>query len=496
MTNITEERVNFKTFEKDLFSLMCRIACGLIQEYLELRDLAIMAIRDRQRYRLIDSKRETTIKTLFGEARYIRRYYYDNESKRYIFLLDEAMGISDGYGLVSENLAEQMVHECSDKSFRKAAETISTLTGQVISAQGIWNVLKQFAKALGEQEDRLSELEASGSVGHLGGISTKVLFVEYDELWIARQREKRRAKGTAAKGAKMIGRKLGKVPMCVGTAYTGHKADKNGRCNTVNKISYASYGGSRKFRPKFGMLLNHCYYMDGVRYRVINGDGEGWIKTEAEETDSILQLDPFHRSQAVIKSIGNNTERGLIFNAIKEKNVGGALANIFELAMDAFESQDEKAQKKLSDLYTYFNNNKDSLLTWQERGIELPPPPEGIVYRGMGTQESNNCTYTQRMKHRRGAWSEDGADNMARVLSYRSTIGFETILGTLPEPEPIVDIYAEPLSATQAPKHDGNGYGGWLHAPLPFENAFKTHGREAIRGLLRTKPLAGMHHSN
>ena len=496
MTTITEEKVNFKTFEKDLFKLMCQIACGLIQEYLLWRDLTVMAIRDKQRFRLIDSHRETTIKTVFGEVRYVRRYYYDNEIKRYIFLLDVALGIDDGYGLISENLAEQIVNEAADKSYRKAADTISTHTGQRISAQGAWNVLQQYGNAIERQETRLAELEDSGSVGHLGAIHTPVLFKEYDDLWIARQREKRRAKGTASKGAKMIGRALGKKPMCVGTAYTGFKVDHNGRCNTVNKTTYASFGGSSKFRKIFGTLLNHRYDIDGVKWRIINGDGEEWIKTEAEETDSILQLDPFHRCKAIIKTISDNPERERIFNAIKEKDVDGALANIFELYMVTCENQDEKAQKKLNDLYKYFYNNKDNLLTWQERGLELPTPPCGISYRGMGTQESNNTLYALRMKHHRGAWSESGANNMARILSYRSTIGLETILGTLPEPEPIVEIYAEPLSAAQAPKCDGKGYGAdWLHAPMPFENAFTTNGREAIKGMLRQRPLAGLRQS-
>ena len=492
MTNITEEHVDFKTFEKDLFQLMCRIACEQIQKYLAWHDCTIMAIRDTKRYRYIQKDCKSTIKTMFGEVTYYRRYYYDNVELRYVHLLDEVIGINCGYGLISENLAIQIVNECADKSFRKAANNISMYTGQTISAQGAWNVFQQYSDAIGQQETRLAELEDSGSVGHLGNISTKVLFVEHDELWISRQREKRRAKGTAVKGAKMIGRALGKQPMCVGSAYTGHSMDKNGRCNTVNKISYASFGGSAKFRKKFRMLLNHCYDMDGVKHRLINGDGEGWIKTEAEETDSILQLDPFHRSQAVIKSISNKVERQQIFKAIKEKDVDSALGNIFDLVMDAYETEDEKVQKKLSDLYKYFYNNKENLLTWQERGVELPSPPEGIIYRGMGIQESNNCTYTFRMKHHRGAWSEYGADNMARILSYRSTIGLETILGTLPESDPIVEIYAEPLSAAQTPKHDGKGYAAdWLHAPMPFEEAFKTNGREAIRNMLRTKPLSG-----
>ena len=355
MTNITEEHVNFKTFEKDLFALMCRIACGLIQEYLAWRDLTIMAIRDKTRYRLIQKDCKSTIKTIFGEVIYYRRYYYDNEEKRYVFLLDEVMGIDSGYGLISENLAEQIVNECADKSYRKAAETISTLTGQSISAQGAWNVLQQFGNVIEQRETRLTELYDSGSEGHLGGVSTKVLFEEYDDVWINRQREKRRKPGTAAKGGKIIGRKIGKKPMRVAIAYTGWSAQKGGRHNTVNKIAYASFGESSEFREKFGILLNHRYDMDGIEHRITNGDGVSWIRTTAEENGSILQLDPFHRSKAILKAVRDKRDRELLFDAIREKDVDGTLGNICDLIMDAVDAQDEKAQGKLSDLYRYID---------------------------------------------------------------------------------------------------------------------------------------------
>ena len=81
---------------------------------------------------------------------------------------------------------------------------------------------------------------------------------------------------------------------------------------------------------------------------------------------------------------------------------------------------------------------------------------------------------------------------MARIISYRDTIGFDVILGVLPEPLPIEEL-AAPLSAAKAPQYDCNGYGAdWLYAPLPFEEAFKTNGREAIRGMLRQKPVSSL----
>jgi hypothetical protein len=279
--------------------------------------------------------------------------------------------------------------------------------------------------------------------------------------------------------------------MHVGTAYTGWKQEKDGRYSTVNKIAYASFGKVTEFNATYEALLSHRFDMAGAERRVTNGDGDPWIRAVAEESDAIYQLDPFHRGQAIVRAVKDKGDRKLLFDAIKEKDVGKALSTICELAMDAKGAGDEPALEKLVKLYSYFYNNSDSLLTWQERGVELPEPPEGIVYREMGTQESSNCSLlAQRMKHRRGSWSESGANNMARILCFRNTVGLDAILGTLPEPEPCA-AWDEPLSASKSPQCDGKGYGAdWLHAEMPFEDAFRTNGRETIRGMLRMRPLS------
>jgi hypothetical protein len=127
------------------------------------------------------------------------------------------------------------------------------------------------------------------------------------------------------------------------------------------------------------------------------------------------------------------------------------------------QAKDDRSREKLGKLFRYFFENKAYLLTWQERGIELPAPPVGIIYRNMGVQEaSNRNLLTHRLKHRKGSWSIRGANHMAKILCFRHTIGLDAILGSLPEPQAAEDL-GEPLSAAKAPQHDGKGYGGeWL----------------------------------
>jgi len=481
MEKITNAQMNFKVFEKTIYDTTCQIACELVSEYLQACDREVLAMRDTKEYRFVNFG-TTTIKTLMGEVSYTRRRYKKREGG-YVYLLDEALGINGDCGLISENLAEQIVLECTDKSFRKAASSISSLTGQRISAMGAWGVVSRYGERLEKQEARLGELAANGITGQLGNIESKALFSELDDVWITMQREKRRKPGSPAPAGR---RRIGKRPMHIGTAYTGWKKAEGSRYKTVDKIAYASFDETPVFLSKYGTLLLHRFDMDGVERQVMNGDGAGWIKTAAEESGAILQLDPYHRSRAIVKAVDDKNDRDALYGAFKEKDVEKALDIVSDLLTRATE---KSACKKLEDLLEYFDNNKESLLTWQERGIELPTPPEGLVYKSLGVQESSNCNLlTQRMKHRKGSWSKSGANSMAKILCYRYTIGIDSMLGTLPEPP---EDQWTPLSAAKAPIYDGKGYdGGWLHAEMPFEQVFRTNGREVIRGLLRQRGLS------
>ena len=484
MANISEGLLDFKRFERKLFETMCRAACEEIRQFLAWVDLSIKGMRDTEEFRLIGN-RETTVKTIFGEVRFSRGYY-KQRTGGYTFLLDRVLGIFSDCGLVSANLAEQIVIECSEKSFRKATDSICNFTGQTISAMGAWNVVQQYGEAIEQQEARLKELNDGDSVGHLGNISTPVLFVEHDDVWVRRQKETRRAKGDTAV-LDVPEKKIGMKPMHMGIAYTGWTQSNDGSFNTVNKIAYASFGSSSDFVSSFETLLRHRYDMDGIEQRITNGDGEQWIRTAAEINDSILQLDPYHRGKAIIKAVRDKEDRKLLFDAIGEKDVDKVLDITYGLIS---KEHDESKRKALNNLYVYFSNNRDIFLSVQERGIELPEAPEGITYRNMGVMEPNNCSLiTQRMKHRKGSWSEKGADHMGKILCFRNTIGLDAILGVLPEIS-TATAWVEPLSAAQTPKHDGKGYGAdWLYAQMPFEQAFRTNGREAIRNMFRMRSL-------
>jgi len=485
MKTIADEIQNFNRLEKSIFNMVMQLGREIFEECLRSLDKELMSIRDTEKYRTVNFE-TTTIKTLLGEINHTRRRY-KQKSGGYIFLLDKVLGIEKGCGLVSENLAEQIIVECADKSFRKASESISHLAGQRISAMGAWGVLQRFGEKLEKQEKRLGELHRGGVEGQMGKLPRQVVFTEFDDVWLSMQREKRLKKGEQAQTGR---KRIGKKPMHVGTAYSGWSQTQDGKYRLTDKFAYARFGGVNEFTSDFEMLLSHRFDMDGVKRRVVNGDGAGWIKAAADNDDAMLQLDPFHRSRAITRGVSDKADRKMLTDAIRDKDVNTALTIIADLIAKA---ADEQSRKKLGNLFSYFHSNKDTILTWQERGVELPAPPEGIVYRNMGAQESSNCDLlTQRKKHHKGSWSEAGANNMAKALCFRNTIGIDTILGILPtSPSPVAAT--DPLSAAKAPVYDGEGYdGSWLSATMPFDQVMVTNGRKAIRSILMQRRITDL----
>lgn len=89
--SLKENEINFKELEKKIFELVCRQACEMIKDILEIIDRKLLEERDKQKYRCKGFKK-TVIKTVMGEIEYKRRIYeYITEEgkKAYKYLLDE-----------------------------------------------------------------------------------------------------------------------------------------------------------------------------------------------------------------------------------------------------------------------------------------------------------------------------------------------------------------------------------------------------------------------
>ena len=156
MTNaiVEEKLISFKTLEQEIFKNACKIAREHTKNILESYDDMLSRERDASKYRN-KGKRKTSIKTVYGEVEYERRVYQTrlaDGTKAHVYLLDRHMGM-EKIGLISTNLAEKIANSVTELPYRASAEILSSSTGQVISAGGVWNVTQELGVRISSEEE-------------------------------------------------------------------------------------------------------------------------------------------------------------------------------------------------------------------------------------------------------------------------------------------------------------------------------------------------------
>lgn len=475
MNTIVEEKlISFKELEQKIYKYVCDLGCEITRMMLETYDAELSAARDTKQYR-DKGKRKTSIKTVYGTVEYERKVYkttLEDGKTAHIYLLDKAMQM-DKIGLISTNLAEKLAMTVTESPYRVTAELISSTCGQSISAGGVWNVMQRLGERISEEEEHaVKQMNADQSEGEK---ETSVLFEEMDGVWLNMQDEHHK--------------KMKKQEMKVFTMYEGWDAEKEKqkRSTLVEKTMFAGMEKSVEFHEKREACIRKKYNVDEIGQRILNGDGGSWVK-EPYDPDTIFQLDRYHIYQEILRKISDVTAQKAIRELLDAEKPDEMLEyiKIYATSVESPEEKDNRSKKAL-ELYNYLNNNKEGLLPYDKREIKIPEPGEGIIYKGMGVQESQNCTViTLRMKHRRMRWSVKGANNLAKAL-YRKenrelteTIDRYTdgLIFTMKMQEIV-----ETLSAAKAPKKDGKGnpYVEVIRAHMPLLEAMQTASRKAFK---------------
>ena len=475
MKSIVEEKlVSFKELEQKVFKYVCELGCEITRVLLETYDRELAATRDTRQYR-DKGKRRTCIKTVYGTVEYERKVYktsLEDGKTAYVYLLDQAMQM-DKIGLISTNLAEKLAMTVTESPYRTTADIISSTCGQSISAGGVWKVMQRLGERISEEEDHaVKQMNADQAEGQR---EIPVLFEEMDGVWLNMQDEHHK--------------KMKKQEMKVFTMYEGwdEEKEKNNRSTLVGKTKLAGMEKSSEFHEKREACIRKKYNADEIQQRILNGDGGSWIK-EPYDPDVIFQLDRYHIYQEILRKISDKKAQEEIRKLFDEEKMDEMLEYIRVYATSV-ESPDEadKKSRKARELYQYLKNNRGGLLPYDKQGKEIPAPQAGMIYKGMGVQENQNCTtITLRMKNRRMRWSVKGANNLAKVL-YRKenrelieTIDryTEGLIFTIQMQEIV-----ETLSVAKAPKKDGKGnpYAEVVRAHMPVLDAMQTASRKAFK---------------
>jgi len=304
--NISEKTVSFKEIEKIVKEIAFEYGRSILRSLLEEFDTAIRENRDKSKY-VNKGLKQTVIKTTLGEVEYRRSAYDVKEAGikvGYAHLLDEAIGMSNSVGHISELLRDLIVQSCCDGAYRNAARTVSEMTGQTISHAAAWNVVQAVGVRIDEHEQHAANL-ASKSKGQ-GTLETAVLFEEQDGIHLKLQ-GKDRKEHVAGKEMK------------VAIAYDGAIKTGKNRYELSNKVACANFEAVEKFVRRKDGIIAGAYNVDEIKMRFLNGDGASWIKHSKTE-DVHIQLDQFHRNKAIITYVSDPEARKRITEVMYSKD--------------------------------------------------------------------------------------------------------------------------------------------------------------------------------
>ena len=446
--SISEKKEGFKSLEEKVFAYVCKCGVEIIKELLEKYDEELRESRDKKEYRS-KGKRRRTIKTVMGEVEFERNVYEtvtEEGENRYEYLLDKELGLSRS-GFFSELMSELIAKRCCESSYRSAAQAVSEQTGQVLSHTAAWNIVQ----ALGEEIDKQEIHNAALAKAHNGNgiIESKVLFEEQDGIWLKLQGTSRKKYGRSKE-------------MKLAIAYDGAIETAKDRYNLSNKVACANFEEVNEFVKRKEGVIASTYNMDEIENRVLNGDGAEWIKKSIADEDTHFQLDPFHRNKAIYTNVKDKRKRAVLFEFLRDGRVNDVFSCI-EGYINC--SEDEEEIKGLQSLKTYFSSNRTGLVAIKDRDLDLPKGDNTKEYRHLGCMESNIFSIIgNRMKGRRGCWSIEGGNNLARLLCLKMTGKLSEKIGAISTvclPEKYAEEQTVILSAAKVPLGAGKGYNGF-----------------------------------
>ncbi len=343
--SISEYAVEFNRIEAEIFRACCKQGREALKAVLEAWDTKLAESRERSKYRH-KGYRKTTIKTIRGEMEYRRSIYEVREEgaqKRFIYLLDEAMG-KEGVGTISSLLAEKIIEASCESTFRAAARSVSEMSGQSISHTAAWNVVQAMGRKL-DAEERQAGKEAAENEG-AGELETKVLFEEQDGIWMHLQGKSRKKHGKSKE-------------MKLAIAYDGAQKIGKKRYELTNKVACANFEEVGKFVRRKEGVIARVYNTDEIEMRFLNGDGAAWIRQSQTDESVHFQLDPFHRNKAILANVKNPEAREQIMELLYAGNIDHLMVYLEALTNSV---EDEEEKEHITELWKYFSNNKDGLL--------------------------------------------------------------------------------------------------------------------------------------
>lgn len=355
-----------------------QFAVGM-KHILESIDKQIMEQRDKARFRLKDAHK-IDMDTLFGTVTFKRRIYWDRQTGKHVYLLDQMLQY-DGQKKISPCLEEVAVHFASQgPSYRDSADRLEKLLGyRPLSHEAIRGRLISEAETLAPKPVKRQ--------------APRVLFIEADGLYTRLQRTKAKS-----------------VEHQIAIVHEGWQKEGR-RIRLKEKKHYLHEKGD--FWEGLGKFLTQHYELDGDTWLVVNGDGAAWIKEcQSYFHKCIFQLDRFHVVRELRSYVGHLPERWRrIRRALAEYDVATLFAELKQISLTDLPSEKRAAFRQY---IRYLHRNRDHLRDYREVLRHAGVETEGM--RPMGSAEAQMRVMAKRTKNGGYSWSRRGVRAMLKTI--------------------------------------------------------------------------------
>ena len=421
MKMITDEKINFKSLEENIFKEMMKLGREIIQEELRMLDKLILDYRDKEVFTPKDFQ-PTTIKTKLGEIPIVRRRYkmVINGETKWVYLLDELLEIND-FGFYSKGIVEMVAREITKKSYRETAKTISEDTDNTISHTAIRNIVLKLGKKIKEIEEEKIRLYEEGKIE--GTKEAQYVFCEHDGIYVKKQKSKKH-KGKKKFKVKHYKKKKSKkkkngIELKIAVIHEGKEPRYTNDYKLKNKIIVGTANRAKELKKIEDATIGTTYKEYEIKNIVINGDGADWTGNIVEGAKEIFQLDMAHIQKKIYMAVSDEEYLKKMQEIVYTEQAKDIFSLIYNYKVELETDNKVSELEKVKELEEYLRNNEGGLQRYQYKIGYKEEQLEEIKEElpSLGSEESHMyCVCRDRMKKNRTSWSVVGAEALLKVI--------------------------------------------------------------------------------
>jgi len=378
------ENISLKEVENKLHKALKEQYCQIFKQTLENYDEALLKANSKE---IIQNKGKRTrgLNTLLGEVIFSRSRVKLSSGK-YVFLLDEYLGIAKRVRSTENVQKECIISAVRESSYNKAAKKCGKQFNTNISGSCLH-------KWLNQHEFSFKEAPLPKKISAV----PELAFAELDGTMVPIRGEKHRKE------------------ILLGITYTDKKLTSSNKAKTPrfklqNKYYFGCIGTKQAFGARFRDFADHTTLFSKAKEKLVLSDGDrGLLDSQYTHFfDSYHQLDIYHLKKQISQTFKQHDQVSLkIWKLIHQNKFGEVYAF---LNNNKFASEEDNLALK-----NYIFTNEHNILTYQRLPKDFPAH---LRPKGSGAMEKSIDLATRRIKGQGKSWSISGLDNMyALVIS-------------------------------------------------------------------------------